>query len=1173
MSTSSTVRAEIVEALKLDLIGPDNNHAFAHELLSDPPSRWYMTGFLVPTDAPIEHRRDETSDEEIDSGDDSEATDDATPPDRGAARKSLLPSSMGLSVLVPAAVNELEAVVSWGDYIWEAPDKDQEPADQAAPVVEPPEGGPDAFGEKKQEYRAGEAAPAKPQKGYRRIPREERVTLSVPRAGERSKEYGVPNSEGLSLALTTRSVSAIGPWASQLPAGTRSVSVFLVNRRKADEDHRYRKFAFQTCLTLVSKQSFVPRPDLRGACGLFVDEWDEQVSDLQFRDVFEFAVGHGVSATERKGEDGQCLTVLTTWIPTAEVERVAPAKIRNVELGMEGLGRLVDGAEARTKLAPLVEQYRDWIKAQEGKCAGLDAQRARTASDLLVHAGHAAKRIEAGIAALNDAEVLEAFRIANRAMAEAARSRDAIQQQVAPAAVDAPQWRPFQLAFILMTLPGLIDPTHVDREVVDLLFFPTGGGKTEAYLGLAAFSMVLRRLRHPGIRSAGMSVLMRYTLRLLTLDQLGRASALMCALELEREKQPKRLGEWPFEIGLWVGSAATPNRMGHRGYTGPGRDTTAYIKTRRFNSDSSRYPSPIPVENCPWCGSKFEGGGKSFRLVPTEDKPLDLRVRCVNDQCEFSGKHNRWLPVVAVDEPIYRRLPAFIIATVDKFAALPWTGETGTLFGCVDRFDQHGFYGPCSGNGGTPLGGPLPPPDLIIQDELHLISGPLGTIAGVYETVIDCLASRPAGEKVLRPKIIASTATVRRADSQIRALFSRQQVAVFPPPGPDRTDSFFAKTESSTKTPARQYVGIAAQGRSLKVVLLRASLAILGAAQTLYEREGGKRNKQNPVDPYMTLLGYFNSLRELGGSRRIVEDEVRTRVSQYSRRRRRDPEDKLFTSRNISYEVLELTSRVSTDQVASAKRRLTQPFYEDDHVDVALATNMISVGLDIIRLGLMVVLGQPKTSAEYIQATSRVGRDAQRPGLVVTLLNVHKPRDRSHYERFEMYHSTFYRAVEVTSVTPFSPRALDRALAAALVGLCRHGRPEMTPPLGAGQILHLRGALDAFAMKFGDRALLHDAKKDPHEAEDLRQRVLAYSRSLLDDWMTIARNFQETNVHLKYQPYEKGGGQRLLYEFLNPELQSLPAIRKRFRANRSMRDVEADVEVTVKNINDWADRP
>src|SRR5262249_32601073 len=248
-------------------------------------------------------------------------------------------------------------------------------------------------------------------------------------------------------------------------------------------------------------------------------------------------------------------------------------------------------------------------------------------------------------------------------------------------------------------------------------------------------------------------------------------------------------------------------------------------------------------------------------------------------------------------------------------------------------------------------------------------------------------------------------------------------------------------------------------------------------------------------------------------------------------------------------------------------------FHEDDRVDVALATNMISVGLDIIRLGLMVVLGQPKMSAEYIQATSRVGRDPHRPGLIVTLLNVHKPRDRSHYERFESYHASFYRGVEATSVTPFSPRALDRALPAALVGLCRLGMPEITPSLGAIEILSTRGALSFFAEQFAEKAANHQPPHlDPERVPRLRDTVRARCNSLLDDWLNIAEEFRQTNTSLKYQEYEDGSAARLLYDFLDPELQQLPEIRRHFRANRSMRDVEPSVDLTVKNLNDWKER-
>jgi hypothetical protein len=1155
--TSVEIRSEVVEALKLDLVGPDNDHAFASELLRDPPSRWYLSGFLVPTEAPIEQRSDETDTEELDFGDDTGATDDASPPDRAAARRSVLPSSMGVSVLVEPSVKELRVIVQWGDYRFEGTEKDAEPADTGTTQLES-----DTVAENETSaYGASNGTPAKPKRGYRRIPREEAVAVILPAPGAKPTTFEVPNSAGLMITATVRTVTPGG----RLPPDTRSVSLFLVNKRAPDVDRRYKTFAFQARLIVNAPVPFVPRPDLRGwASGELIGEWDDRVADLQYRDVYEFAVGHGVSAAAQVDAGGECFEVRTIWMPSGEVERVAPAHIAQIELGMEELSKLGDANDAKVKLMPIVEQYKKWISEQKGKYPDLDEQRTQTAHDLLNQADYAADRIEAGIEALKDASVLEAFKTANRAMAAAARRREAMQQQTSPDAVESPTWRLFQLAFILMTLRGVANPLHADRELVDLLFFPTGGGKTEAYLGLAAFTMVYRRLMYPGIRSAGMSVLMRYTLRLLTLDQLGRAAALLCALELEREKNREKLGNWPFEIGLWVGSAATPNRMGYQGYDGPGADNTAYRKTRRFMQDD-RKPAPIPLENCPWCGTKFTG--QSFRLVPSPPaRPQDLRVHCVNHQCDFSG--DRCLPIVGVDEPIYRRLPAFIIATVDKFAGLPWTGETGTLFGLVDRYDNDGFYGPCDPSRGTSLGGPLPGPDLIIQDELHLISGPLGTIAGIYETAIDELSSRQVGDKKIRPKIIASTATVRRADSQVRALFERNEVAVFPPPGPDRRDSFFAKTEPSTLAPARLYIGVAAQGRSLKVVLLRSSLALLSAAHTAYEREGGKKHRKNPADPYMTLLGYFNSLRELGGSRRIIEDEVRTRVAQYGRRHRVDPADELFSNRNILYEVLELTSRVSTAEVATNKRRLAQPFHESDHVDVALATNMISVGLDILRLGLMVVLGQPKTSAEYIQATSRVGRDPERPGLVVTLLNIHKPRDRSHYERFPTYHATFYRAVEAMSVTPFSPRALDRALAAALVALSRQGQSNMTPPLGATEILTLRNSLTNFAVRFADRARNHTNTLNPQAAQTLREKVLHRCTSLLDDWMNIASGFQQTNTRLQYQ-VEVGAAKRLLYEPLNPELSDLPPIRKRFRANRSMRDVEPSVDLTVKNLNDW----
>jgi hypothetical protein len=695
-----------------------------------------------------------------------------------------------------------------------------------------------------------------------------------------------------------------------------------------------------------------------------------------------------------------------------------------------------------------------------------------------------------------------------------------------------------------------------------LLFFPTGGGKTEAYLGLAAFAMVLRRLRHPaekGCAGAGVSVIMRYTLRLLTLDQLARAAGLMCALELEREKNAARYGYWPFEIGLWVGKAATPNVLGHKG---DGRPDSARTKVRQFKADPKGKPSPIPLENCPWCGTRF--GPNSFALLPNDDQPRELHIVCTNIECDFT--RDRPLPIVAVDEQIYRRLPAFLIATVDKFASLPWVGQTGALFGGVERHDAKGFYGAAEPGAGTRLAMPLPPPDLVIQDELHLISGPLGTMVGLYETAIEALSMREIDGSVVRPKIVASTATVRRAQDQIQALFARAITQVFPPPGPDRHDSFFARVVPSSETAARLYLGIAAQGRNPKVIMRKAWLALMGAAERSYRDAGGHKNEQNPADPYMTVLGYFNSLRELGGARRILEEEVQNTIKAYGARKRIGEERGLFQDRKNFSEVVELTSRVSTNKIADARRRLEVPFHKiDQRVDCAIATNMISVGLDISRLGLMVVLGQPKTHAEYIQATSRVGRDDERPGLVITLLNIHKPRDRSHYERFRHYHETFYRSVEVTSVTPFSARALDRGFAGALVGLARHAEPKLTPPQGAERIADVRAAveqhlLDAFLERVRQQPFADEAERE-ERLRSVQDRVV----DLLDSWRKIFEGYRAAGVAMQYQKYELKQPRPLLREMLDRDFDSDQ--HRKFRANRSLRDVEPEVNLFLKDLS------
>lgn len=1115
--TPVEIRGRLVEALELDLVGPWPGHELEQERLPRRvrPSNWYLTGFLIPIDTEAEKAGDDDADDEFEA--DTDGAGDESAEERVAAKKAYFPSSVGLSTLVAAGAQALTVRVRWGDYT------------AAEYTPEPAEG----------------QAPGDPIRVWRRAARDEQITVNLGEKPGLLVEQELPNSDGLQIHTLERPVATTSD--QDIPPGTRSVSVFLVNRRHPDPEQPDHAYSFQPEIEVSCELSFVPRPDLRGATA---DEWDELVGDLHYADTPEYATGHGIAA-DWEMVDGACRVLRTRWIPRAEVEKTVTAPIADVELSMSALGELADGAAVRVALTPLVAHYREWITAQRAAASGLPGKRGETASQMLFLAGFAAKRIERGIESLaTDEDALDAFRVANRAVAAAISRR---------LGIDDPSWRAFQLAFILLNLSGISDPRDSNRETVDLLFFPTGGGKTEAYLGLSAFTIVLRRLRNPeadALAGAGVSVVMRYTLRLLTLDQLARAAGLVCALELVREKDPSRYGVWPFEIGLWVGKAGTPNVMGRKG---DGRSDSARSKVRQYKIDPKSRPIPIPIEECPWCGARFTPD--SFTLLPDDDQPTDLRIVCANFDCDFIG--DRALPIVAVDDSIYRRLPAFLIATVDKFATLPWVAESGVLLGGATRTGKLGFAGAGEkqASWGSALPSPLAPPDLVIQDELHLISGPLGTMAGLYETAIDALTTRDG----VRPKIVASTATVRRAGEQVQALFGRADTHVFPPPGPDRRDSFFAKIVTANEVAARRYLGIAAQGRNPKVAMRKVWLALMGASEKLYRDAGGHENHSNPADAYMTVLGYFNSLRELGGGRRILEEEVRNTLKRYGERRRIDEPTRLFRDRTTFSEVVELTSRVSTDKVADARRRLGQGFDKPDRVDCAIATNMISVGLDIPRLGLMGVLGQPKTAAEYIQATSRVGRDEKNgPGLVVTLLNVHKPRDRSHYERFRHFHETFYRSVEVGSVTPFSARALDRGFAGTLVALARHGRAELTLPRGAEKIEDVRVDLEQL-LRSAFRQRLQQQRMSEDERAERIQSVEARVVDLLDSWESIHEGLADAGVQMQYQRYELTGPKPLLHEMLEGD--GLTVEERKFRVNRSLRDVEPQVNLFLNEMS------
>jgi helicase-like protein len=784
--------------------------------------------------------------------------------------------------------------------------------------------------------------------------------------------------------------------------------------------------------------------------------------EMQYRSSIELAVGHGVGVqvTEAENEPDRGTRLQTAVMPVEDVPLTEPPcpddfaedaiRVPFVDalaaFDMKTLGEASD-AELPGLLTPLADSYEAWIDAQEHR---IDDPAARLddygehAQRHLENARLIAGRIRGGIAALADADVAEAFRFANYTMwqqrvhtiaSELRRRDDGLKLHDAVVAADMPKnrsWRPFQLAFVLLNLPALAGPTHPERSgvdgLVDLLFFPTGGGKTEAYLGLTAFAIAIRRLQGCDGRD-GVAVLMRYTLRLLTLQQFQRAAALLCACELRRRAlygkgqtaEQRRWGTTPMRIGLWVGQMSTPNRT---------EDAEAWVKQARQKGGGGRGSSPMQLARCPWCGSELSGG-RDIEVDRGRERTL-LQCSDTTGQCAFTPRNSpgEGLPVVVVDDEVYRLLPALVIATVDKLARMPWEGRVQALFGQVSRrCERHGYLTPGEEHPGQhPTRGKLPPtvvaaceplrpPDLIIQDELHLISGPLGSLVGLYETAVDALSTWTVNGAAVRPKVIASTATIRRAGDQVARLFDRK-LSVFPPPGLDARDSFFAlqrdKPEEQDAKPARRYLGVCAPGRRYKQVLIRVYVAQLRAAWIVLGRQPGE-----DADAYMTLVGYFNSLRELGGMRRLVEDDVQSRLF----RAEGDDRGRLIieelTSRKSAADIPVPLDQLGVRRLSQDKRKPpTGGGYEAPSIDVLLATNMISVGVDVPRLGAMVVAGQPKSTSEYIQATSRVGR--AHPGMVLTVYNWARPRDLSHYETFSHYHRTLYRQVEGRAITSAS---------------------------------------------------------------------------------------------------------------------------------------------------------
>lgn len=985
MSTA-LFRDRILARLVEDLVGPLD----ANEVLSDRPTQRYSTGILYPRNTQIEPQEDE------DGGLAANVIEDAAsePEEAGVSlHAALKPATAGLSFALEASGTDVRPVIRI----------------EVACAVYRRLAVDDAGNEVKG------TPPDRAHERWRRIPLSAIVEMEF-RTGETRIDLAKHGIEGLEL------------YALVIPhAGVETVTLALASQRSRGDssafDEEQHFFQVDLQVPTVANGRFAPRPSRRAQ----TDE-DSRTAALIYRDVKEYVVGHTCSA--RAILDGDGVTKLKIeWVPAVVVPRVSdhgdqvfdalhqPSDDRH-PLEAQWLAE-ASAPDLIAGLERLVAAYQQWIAREAARAPSLPAEFQAQAQRHIDLCRLGAQRMLDGITSIGtDKGVLAAFQLAQSAMAtQFGWSRKGA----------ALKWRPFQLAFQLLVIPSLAERSHTDREVMDLLWFPTGGGKTEAYLALTAFIIMLRRLRATKKDDgAGVAVLMRYTLRLLTVQQFQRAAAMIFACELFRRRAASRgpglpdLGTAPIGIGLWVGVAATPLTL-----------------QEAFNRSPGDPSTPEQLTTCQCCGAKL-----SWKLSPREST-----VECTSDPstCELAQSGPR-LPVWTIDEEVYRHMPSLLIGTVDKFAQIVRKPDTAVIFG---RGTTHA------------------PPDLIIQDELHLISGPLGSMAGLYEVAIDELCRADS----VRPKVIGSTATIHRAEEQIRALFDRGTYQ-FPAPGLDASNSGFAVTNLGS--PGRLYVGLTTAGRSATYMLQALVASLLQAATA----PGASPQER---DHYWTLVAYFNSLRELGRALVLMQDDVPVSTRQFAARRGEQP-------RRIEAPA-ELTSRVPSYEIRDMLERLNKPASAPEAVDLLLASNMISVGMDIPRLGLMVVNAQPKTLSEYIQATSRVGR-GDAPGVVITMYNSMRARNRSHFETFETWHRCLYRDVEATSVTPFASRAQDKALHAVLVALVRH----LVPGMDRRPILDDIRRADAERIASTIEARV--ARVDPAERVIVSQKL----QRLIDQW-------------------------------------------------------------------------
>jgi hypothetical protein len=1133
------MRELITEQLEKAILGPFEGEK---EVLKLNPFQFYFTGILYPQSNPKKESIGDVSEALLDDdlrpalGDDERSgketrTDgifsDSDELDDEILSTDFNPSALGLSFSVPKKAS-FDVKVTFGKYV-ELKDKNKKEEDKTA-----------ILGYERNQYDfnipveiSGVDLRANTNDFENNGAREEKRILNL-----------INKDHKLKLQVIVREVE-----------GDNVVTVSLVNEAKVESGKSVRDLSialFQVSLKIINEENDIFLPFIDRSKYSKITDPEEVELKLLYKDYMNFASGHGVSVIWSDLDNNEQLKkswVGTSHIPAFEVmgNDFNPKELKEEDAldvlfikPLAGKAFSEDGLERDemcNKLESFIKVYLNWIQNQRDKKVNLSIDKLPISDENKAILKARAtfnlekcevlyKRMLRGIQLLRDEDVkcFEAFCDANRAMYMQRyfgsytkyRKEKLNVPIILPGEHDVQlpdsskgdpkidkntelyfaKWRPFQLAFLLSQLEGLIYPESEEREQVDLIWFSTGGGKTEAYLGLIAMYLFYRRLRNKNNpdEGAGVTVFMRYTLRLLIKDQYDRAIPLILACDLIRRQNTASYGETPYSIGIWVGQSLTPNKNNPK----QNGDLDTYFKTsvnHLLNDQPQKARYKLPIEECPCCGTKIiktkEKGKKKLigewgikgHPTRTGDYNGPFVLFCTNKKCEYSlNRSDYGFPIYYVDEDIYRERPSLVFSTVDKFAALNWDDSSFQLFN---------FSG-----SGSNLKRINEPPELIIQDELHLISSALGTIYGVYEIGISELMSKELDDKkTYKPKIIAATATAKHAERQCRILYGRKKFSQFPPPGISADDSFFARKEKkSEKKHGRLYLGVQPTGFTNTTAQVR-------LVSLFNQLLPGIGLDNDDFDKYYTSLIYFNTVKELGKFRTLLMDDIPSRSKALS---------EYFSTISKGYvddEFYELSSQMKADDIAKNlndlgknklypitgslyskgirkysdflnlneyNRRVTfkqlfnskeefdkldlnfesdgdpivieeinyETFYQYIEAEdkkngehgivpqVVAATNMVAVGIDIARFNLMQITGQPKSHSEYIQASSRAGRTY--PGIVITTFNPAKNRDRSHYESFVDYHQAFYKHVESTSVTPYSEPALEKALDAVV---------------------------------------------------------------------------------------------------------------------------------------------